>query len=1225
MDRDTVYTKTAKGLMEATGKTSVLPRDMRAVLKEIDGKATVGEVQDRLRKMPESKLQQTLTVLIRDDFVREFTQKAKTAAPSARAPAAGHYYVDLDFTSPLPTLPTIAKQAQEAARQNAKAAAAEAAVRARAEAEARAKAAAAVIAARAKAEAEARAIADARAKAEAEAQAQRDAQEQARREAEETARKEAEARAEAHEQARIAFEERARVEAELKAALEGERKAREQAERKAKKEAERERKEAGEEARREADELRAELEEERRSREQAERTAKEEAERERKEAEEQGRREADELRAKLEEERRSREQAERRAKEEAERERKQAEEEARREADELRAKLEEERRSREEAERKAKQEAERERKEAEEKARREADELRAKLEEERRSREQAERTAKQEAERERKEAEEEARREADELRARLEEERRAKEEMERVSKEAEESARRETQELRARLEEERKAREAAERETKEQAERKAREDAERSANEQAWRVAREADGRARMEAEDRARAEAERKSREDAERSANEQAERLAREAEERARMQAEDRARAEAERKAREDAERSAREQAERLAREAEERGRRETEEQTRRAAEAEARKQAQDLSRRETEERARRAEQEEREAEDKARKDAEDKTRREAEHDALARSAATSGPSLEDLVRIEADLDVVPGAGAGASHGRAIGSADADDEMQRVVAAKAQMEAEEHARFEAEEKARRAAAAGAERDEAERRTKDNAAQERRPVADRTQEGLVASERELAEVRAWLAAQDEETERHFAEMEKELEAEHAAPGDDGKPAAPLQPPEEARKPDAVEASELARPEAEVRAYEAEPALKQTAVVFRKAINWGKPVALGLFLILILGLVAVHFVSFDGYIPQFEKLAGTHLRQPVKIKALHLSLVPLPHWRLDGVSVGNEGQLEVARINAIAELGSMFSEQKVFKSLELDSPTLSEQGLLALLFGKPQGQDLKVASIIVKNGKLNSKTVILPAVDAKIGMGEDGAWKKIAFETPDHKTSVLLEPKGDAAQFEVETSAFSMPFGPTFILDDFSAKGVFRPGELRLSEFKGGIFGGYLYGNANLKWGDGWTFSGDISARAMDPGAFAPALLEEGKLEGKAVYAMRAKSYDELFAAPRMEGSFSVLKGSLLGVNLARLLQGGGIGGKTAFAELSGSFVSEGGKTQLRQVHLVAGPMSAGGNADADAGKNISGRFAVELKSPVAQARANLAVSGTLREPRFNR
>jgi uncharacterized protein involved in outer membrane biogenesis len=240
-------------------------------------------------------------------------------------------------------------------------------------------------------------------------------------------------------------------------------------------------------------------------------------------------------------------------------------------------------------------------------------------------------------------------------------------------------------------------------------------------------------------------------------------------------------------------------------------------------------------------------------------------------------------------------------------------------------------------------------------------------------------------------------------------------------------------------------------------------------------------------------------------------------------------------------------------------------------------------------------------------------------------VGEDGGWRQIALETPDHKTSLLLKPEGDGAQIEVETNAFSMPFDPSFILENFNAKGVVRRGELRLSEFKGGIYGGYLSGNASLKWGADWSLAGEINVRAMDPGRFVPALLEEGKLEGKASYAMRAKTYDELFAAPRLEGGFAIQKGTLLGTDLGRLLQGGGVGGKTAFAELTGSFVREAGKTQLRQIHLGAGPVSAGGNADVDAGKHISGRFTVEIKSPVAQARANLAVSGILKEPHFSR
>ena len=50
MDRRTVLTKTAKGLMEVTGKTSLLPRDLRNVLSQVDGKATVGDLHQKLDK-----------------------------------------------------------------------------------------------------------------------------------------------------------------------------------------------------------------------------------------------------------------------------------------------------------------------------------------------------------------------------------------------------------------------------------------------------------------------------------------------------------------------------------------------------------------------------------------------------------------------------------------------------------------------------------------------------------------------------------------------------------------------------------------------------------------------------------------------------------------------------------------------------------------------------------------------------------------------------------------------------------------------------------------------------------------------------------------------------------------------------------------------------------------------------------------------------------------------
>lgn len=50
MEKTTIFSKSAKGLREAIGKTKILSRSQRNLLKEIDGKATFGELIGRLSR-----------------------------------------------------------------------------------------------------------------------------------------------------------------------------------------------------------------------------------------------------------------------------------------------------------------------------------------------------------------------------------------------------------------------------------------------------------------------------------------------------------------------------------------------------------------------------------------------------------------------------------------------------------------------------------------------------------------------------------------------------------------------------------------------------------------------------------------------------------------------------------------------------------------------------------------------------------------------------------------------------------------------------------------------------------------------------------------------------------------------------------------------------------------------------------------------------------------------
>src|SRR5215470_15647699 len=111
MNRRSILTKTGKGLMEATGKTSNLSRDQRNILKEIDGKVSVSELAEKFSRMDESKLIESLSSMEREGYVREFVGKQDDASRASvgRAPASGapSQADDLDFTAFTPAKPNV--------------------------------------------------------------------------------------------------------------------------------------------------------------------------------------------------------------------------------------------------------------------------------------------------------------------------------------------------------------------------------------------------------------------------------------------------------------------------------------------------------------------------------------------------------------------------------------------------------------------------------------------------------------------------------------------------------------------------------------------------------------------------------------------------------------------------------------------------------------------------------------------------------------------------------------------------------------------------------------------------------------------------------------------------------------------------------------------------------------------------------------------------------------
>src|SRR5258708_20224400 len=83
MNPSAIYSKSGKGVQEASGKTSLLSRGDRAVLSAFDGKLTVAEVAARVGKPFDAKFEQLIGQLDKDGFVREVSAGTP---PAARAP-----------------------------------------------------------------------------------------------------------------------------------------------------------------------------------------------------------------------------------------------------------------------------------------------------------------------------------------------------------------------------------------------------------------------------------------------------------------------------------------------------------------------------------------------------------------------------------------------------------------------------------------------------------------------------------------------------------------------------------------------------------------------------------------------------------------------------------------------------------------------------------------------------------------------------------------------------------------------------------------------------------------------------------------------------------------------------------------------------------------------------------------------------------------------------------
>jgi hypothetical protein len=822
-----------------------------------------------------------------------------------------------------------------------------------------------------------------------------------------------------------------------------------------------------------------------------------------------------------------------------------------------------------------------------------------------------------------------AARDAAEARARAEREAKAKAEA------AEKAAFMSTQqfrvdaELRAKIEREKVMAAAAEGKTR--AEIEARQRAEAEARAQA---------QARAESEARARAEAARQAQERAERDAKERAAKDVRDkvqAAERARFEAAERARRETEElRFKIEEERRAREEAERRAEEERQKREHERQEEERKAREEYERQEAERRAALDAEERKEAEEHQRqirlaREAEDRKRRDADARRKKEEEakrwevEEARRKSDDAYRQRAEQEDKTRAEREVVEAAERAEAEKRAAQEADAlaGSLLADLDSFSSRQDEERKTNEEADRKARAEAERRAEEERAQREREEAERKARKAEERRRREEEEQREREAEEQRSREAeARRKEEEAGKKKKERESAARNQEVGDIPISSADLdrgdvEDDERKLTPDARKALRDREREVARARSRGDVSGKKAAAAYRRKqpTQWGKPVAIFLFLTLLIGAGVANFIPLDT--AEYERAASDAVGAPVKIGAARMRVLTGVQLRFERVTVGDVAK--IAEIRAVPELASLLGDDKVFTRLEFEKAVVQQAALGNALFGTMKQGRLQVARVVAQGARFDGP-LALPAMDVDARIGPSG--KVFTVKLSGEQVNGLITPREQSVGFEVTMASFDVPFVDKLTLAEFGMKGSAERSGMA-AEFDGRLYDGTVVGKARIEWGAQWSVQGEIQGRTMNAAVFAPQMVSEGRFDGKGRFAMSGPEPARLDDTARLDGEFTVTKGALGSFDISRALQSSSAqaSGRTPFTELEGRVSLAGAALAFRDLRLKSGLLGARGSLDVDPKGGLSGRVDAELRN----LRGTYYIGGKLGDPQLRR
>jgi uncharacterized protein involved in outer membrane biogenesis len=392
--------------------------------------------------------------------------------------------------------------------------------------------------------------------------------------------------------------------------------------------------------------------------------------------------------------------------------------------------------------------------------------------------------------------------------------------------------------------------------------------------------------------------------------------------------------------------------------------------------------------------------------------------------------------------------------------------------------------------------------------------------------------------------------------------------------------------------------------------------------------------------VVLLLAVAPLFVSLNDYVLLIEKEVSAKLKEPVKIAGLRAGGLPLPHVVVDGISIGKTGIVTAARVTITPDLWSLLGSTKVIRSIRIEQLVLTQKAIQkipawAKAASAKAGEPASPASVSAKSVLLDNAVLMLQKApfgpfDGSFALNDDNSLHLASIRTADGKLHALIKPERSHYRVAVKATDWKLPVGPALRFDELIVNGIATAKGVRLSNVRGGLYGGRITGEATLTWQKGFHLKGRASIDRVELRSLLLALGKRpsmsGKLNAKPFFYANAARGDELHKALYLATQFDVQDGVLAGVDISKaatsVFRDKDSGAVTRFDELSGHLVLEGGTRRFTQVKIAAGSLSANGKVTISPEDELSGRINTNIdSSKLAVASMPLNVSGTVDAP----